>query len=202
MHDSLLVSPPPRPAPQDVSFSQTDSTVPGRAATSDANTGASQVRRVHPLGTSARLLTDVIRMAGSGDPTMMPLRASRGPDRVTAAPDHNSLEHIRQGLLTMHTLLSVMHEPNRTSEGEVEVAQSSRRGEEEEDQENNMAVSSSSSSREVVRSSHRSLQERDFFVGQWLDVKDTVNQWLEATVMEINRRERLVKIHYNGWPVR
>ena len=24
-----------------------------------------------------------------------------------------------------------------------------------------------------------------FYVGQWLDVKDTVNQWLEATVMEV-----------------
>lgn len=26
---------------------------------------------------------------------------------------------------------------------------------------------------------------RKFFVGQWLDVKDTVNNWLEATVMDM-----------------
>ena len=26
---------------------------------------------------------------------------------------------------------------------------------------------------------------RKFFVGQWLDVKDTVNNWLEATIMDI-----------------
>lgn len=26
---------------------------------------------------------------------------------------------------------------------------------------------------------------RRFFVGQWLDVKDTVNNWLEATVMDM-----------------
>ncbi len=44
-----------------------------------------------------------------------------------------------------------------------------------------------------------------FFVGQWLDVKDTVNQWLEATVMDIRFPEdgdgpSELLIHYNGWP--
>lgn len=33
------------------------------------------------------------------------------------------------------------------------------------------------------RRSRRST--RRFFVGQWLDVKDTVNNWLEATVMDM-----------------
>ena len=41
-----------------------------------------------------------------------------------------------------------------------------------------------------------------FFVGQWLDVKDTVAQWLEATVMEVDTEQRRLYIHYNGWPVR
>ncbi len=47
---------------------------------------------------------------------------------------------------------------------------------------------------------------RHFFVGQWLDVKDTVNQWLEATVMDIRYPEEdgdgpsELLIHYNGWP--
>ncbi len=47
---------------------------------------------------------------------------------------------------------------------------------------------------------------RHFFVGQWLDVKDTVNQWLEATVMNIRYPEEdgdgpsELLIHYNGWP--
>jgi len=36
-------------------------------------------------------------------------------------------------------------------------------------------------------SDRRRRQElrRRFFVGQWLDVKDTVNNWLEATVMDM-----------------
>ena len=40
---------------------------------------------------------------------------------------------------------------------------------------------------------------RLFFVGQWLDVKDTVNQWLEATVMEVDERLARLFVHYNGW---
>lgn len=31
-----------------------------------------------------------------------------------------------------------------------------------------------------------SSPSKRFFVGQWMDVKDTVNQWLEATVMGVN----------------
>lgn len=41
---------------------------------------------------------------------------------------------------------------------------------------------------------------RQFYVGQWLDVKDTVNQWLESTVMDLNDTHILV--HYHGWPER
>ena len=34
-------------------------------------------------------------------------------------------------------------------------------------------------------SRRRQRLRRRFFVGQWLDVKDTVNNWLEATVMDM-----------------
>lgn len=40
-------------------------------------------------------------------------------------------------------------------------------------------------------------QRRNWQVGQWLDVKDTINQWLEAEVLEAD--EARVFIHYNGW---
>lgn len=40
---------------------------------------------------------------------------------------------------------------------------------------------------------------RRFFVGQWVDVKDTVSQWLEATIMMVDLVERRVFVHYNGW---
>lgn len=40
---------------------------------------------------------------------------------------------------------------------------------------------------------------RRFFVGQWLDVKDTVNNWLEATVMDMSNSGKIhVRNFYGG----
>eukprot|EP00939_MAST-03C_sp_MAST-3C-sp1_P004854 g4854.t1 len=66
----------------------------------------------------------------------------------------------------------------------------------------NMEGSSTSSSEYAIAedSKRPSLETRKFFVGQWLDVKDTVNQWLEATVMRMSTTR--LYIHYNGWPNR
>jgi len=58
-------------------------------------------------------------------------------------PDPGSLESVRQGLLTLHTMDS---------------------------------HSTSSSARP---------RRRQFYRGQWIDCRDTVNQWLEATVVDI-----------------
>jgi len=33
--------------------------------------------------------------------------------------------------------------------------------------------------------------------GQWIDVKDTIDQWLEAQVIDIQNNKAYV--HYNGW---
>ena len=37
-------------------------------------------------------------------------------------------------------------------------------------------------------------------VGEWVDVKDTINQWLEAQVIKVQNDKAYV--HYNGWGVR
>ena len=34
-------------------------------------------------------------------------------------------------------------------------------------------------------------------VGQWVDVKDTIDQWLEAQIIQIRGTQAFV--HYNGW---
>ncbi|CAM9934928.1 unnamed protein product, partial [Phaeothamnion confervicola] len=49
-----------------------------------------------------------------------------------------------------------------------------------------------------LREGHR----RRFFLGQWLDCKDTVGYWLEATVVGINEAGTRLLISYNGWPSR
>ncbi|KAG7366872.1 ubiquitin family protein [Nitzschia inconspicua] len=87
-------------------------------------------------------------------------RSNRRPHyRLTAddleVPDPGSMEPVRQGLMTLHTLLphSSLHRETGTSPLEA---------------------------------------NREWFRGQWLDCRDTVNQWLEATVVEILRPEDIL----------
>lgn len=42
--------------------------------------------------------------------------------------------------------------------------------------------------------------KRKLKIGQWVDVKDTIDQWLEAQVIDI--KDNRVYIHYNGWGTR
>ena len=48
---------------------------------------------------------------------------------------------------------------------------------------------------EVFDFSNRKLK-----IGQWVDVKDTIDQWLEAEVINVRGDE--VYVHYNGWGYR
>ena len=43
---------------------------------------------------------------------------------------------------------------------------------------------------------------RNFTKGLWVDVKDTVDQWLEAQILDVNLLNSQVFVHYNGWPNR
>ena len=75
------------------------------------------------------------------------------------------LEPVRQGLMTLHTMLGTDEDYNRKQEGNNEI--DGRNG-----------------SRKIVSATPLDAN-RKFFRGQWIDVRDTVNQWLEATVVEI-----------------
>jgi hypothetical protein len=63
--------------------------------------------------------------------------------------------------------------------------------------------------KEIMNSDHSNLSNRfelfDFTKiklkkGQWVDVKDTIDQWLEAQVIDV--KDDKVYIHYNGWGTR
>ena len=43
------------------------------------------------------------------------------------------------------------------------------------------------------------VRTRRFYVGQWIDVKDTVSQWLEATIILVDQERQRIFVHYNGW---
>jgi hypothetical protein len=90
-------------------------------------------------------------------------RSSRRPHYRLAAsdlevPDPGSMEPVRQGLMTLHTLLphADLHSQQGASPLEA---------------------------------------NREWFRGQWLDVRDTVNQWLEATVVEILSPDYVLSEH-------
>jgi hypothetical protein len=155
----------------------------------------------------------------------LPLRSDPALRQNAAAPSSHSLEHIRQDLLTLHTLLSTMNivpddlvsVPNRSllnsnldldsfhrpdpfstpTSSSIRTSNQNRYQFSHYDVGDGLSSSLSSSS-----SSLSTPSGKKFFLGQWLDVKDTVNQWLEATVMDINVEESKALIHYNGWPVR
>mmetsp|Transcript_5812 Transcript_5812/g.7553 ORF Transcript_5812/g.7553 Transcript_5812/m.7553 type:complete len:1102 (-) Transcript_5812:86-3391(-) len=76
-------------------------------------------------------------------------------------PDPGSLEPVRQGLLTLHTMLHNTERP--LTQPLPRRTQSPR----------NNATSLPLEA------------DRRWFRGQWLDCRDTVNQWLEATIVDI-----------------
>ncbi|CAM9834214.1 unnamed protein product, partial [Hapterophycus canaliculatus] len=91
--------------------------------------------------------------------------------------------------------------PLRTSRREDEAEEAAvaeeEEGEEEEEEEECKEEGGTSGTRE-----QQQQLRRRFFVGQWLDVKDTVNNWLEATVIDMTNSGSRLQIHYNGWPPR
>ena len=156
---------------------------------------------------------------------------------------NTSIEHIRQGLLSIHTLVSTMdptdfsyrdNSTNTEAKNTIEFDSAGTGG-------NDSAVEWISNSfpdgngkfcgesatdtssffkdddksrpskrgrREVnfldeadLKYSEDKTAERTkrFFRGQWVDVKDTVSQWLEATIMDIDYENFKVYVHYNGW---
>ena len=44
------------------------------------------------------------------------------------------------------------------------------------------------------------FNKSQFHIGQWVDAKDTIDQWLEAQVIQV--KDNKAFIHYNGWGVR
>ncbi|ETV69356.1 hypothetical protein, variant [Aphanomyces astaci] len=94
--------------------------------------------------------------------------ASEPESEASTAPVLPSVEHIRQGLMTVQSMLSL--------------------------------PATSSRDDGLSPASAAPIRRRQFFIGQWLDVKDTVNQWLEGTVLDLNVHQ--VYVHYHGWPTR
>ena len=105
--------------------------------------------------------------------------ARAGAARLTEADvrvsDPGSVEPVRQGLMTLHTLLgnALFHSERATQHDP---------GEEKTDDVNESNVSNTPR-RPFLATPLESY--RQWYRGQWIDVLDTVNQWLEATIVDI-----------------
>lgn len=111
-----------------------------------------------------------------------------------------NLDHILQGMMTLRTVLSTV----AVAPGEEEriEARGSQVGEDGSDTQQAEAIQNPSARSPTGSDASNRVRRgrRRFFIGQWLDVKDTVNQWLECTVLDIS--EDKVLVHYHGWPSR
>jgi Ubiquitin family len=127
---------------------------------------------------TASLLAALIGLGGLDDDTDGPTTANGGRSRLgwrsgrlgrsrnrphyrlTAedlqTPDPGSLEPVRQGLMTIHTML-----PHAQVTEEADVPSPLE-------------------------------ANRRWYSGQWIDVRDTVNQWLEATVVDIVSQDEIL----------
>jgi hypothetical protein len=131
---------------------------------------------INTNNTIDRPTTTVAAAAAAAAPTVSPWRSSRAgtstsgssgifshrhnrrlPYRLVAddleVPDPGSMEPVRQGLMTLHTIMN--------SQQNVHVGEGG------------------------IRSHHPFEANREFFRGQWIDARDTVNQWLEATIVDV-----------------
>lgn len=118
-----------------------------------------------------------------------------------------SLEHIRQNLLTLRTLVTLIDQPSLRQRVDEESSSMHAKADADSDHNDDGGqqlldeIERGRSTEGTTSGSTRRVRGRDvqFYVGQWVDVKDTVSQWLEATILDINVDEQKVFVHYNGW---
>lgn len=163
----------------------------GLSFASDTNRGTETQRNISDEGSAlAALASQLLQQQHqqASNPTAGTIRPTT--DSSNETQNEPSLEHIRQGFLTLRTLMSTMPTAHTGILNPVVESDSKLFSSEKGDE----------TKQETKTASPRRVT--DFFVGQWLDVKDTVSQWLEATVMDVSETQRTVFIHYNGWLVK
>ena len=167
--------------------------------------------RLAPLGSTRRILRRNNRPNSRG--------GARSRARLTEADvrvqDPGSVEPVRQGLMTLHTLLGnallmqrMQSDDTHLEEEEednvavagvssvVEHKEEEDEGEEEEEEKDYLSrdgndLTPPSAPSQIIRQPTTTKitspldSHRQWYRGQWLDALDTVSQWLEATVVDI-----------------
>jgi large subunit ribosomal protein L40e len=180
----LVVRPENAPPPEPSAPQQQAQTVGGSNNTAGSNSFA----RIGMAPLSSDLLSTLL-----GAALQQPVASSNSSSNPLP-----SMEHLRQGILSFHTLVSTMdaHDisfsrASSVDDQDIETSLPPFTGQSH-DRKDGHAINKESRD-------DFSVARRVFFVGQWIDVKDTVSQWLEATIMAMDNAGRRVFVHYNGW---
>lgn len=177
---------------------------------------AAQANSILEENQAAATARGVVASLLSSLPILTDARGNAANNANNIASDTN-MEHIRQSLLTMHTLISIVDPPVPelvpiddvpVQDNVKNTLNSHEKGNEDTDISHDGGATSTTTIGTLSSSSLRGgqvgggyqyIKPIQFYIGQWVDVKDTVAQWLEATVMDINHDDKKVFIHYNGW---
>lgn len=114
-------------------------------------------------------------------------------------PEPCPLEPVRQGLMTLHTMIGENQMNcdggNRDDRNGNQWNRNGHHGQEDKDCDLNCKPNH----KKGPKPCSKTLQQesplnthRKWYIGQWLDCRDTVNQWLEATVVEIMTPEDIL----------
>lgn len=187
-------------------FEDTATTGIGTPTTAAASTNTPRATAQRDTETSLSRLANlssnrrVMRRAGNGSSSA---RARAAAARLTEADirarDPGSLEPVRQGLMTLHTLLgnALMNRPEEVKQedngGVSSNMEEDEVGEDEEEKMNSILEEEDQVLYPFPRprlvnpanSTSQLQSHRQWYRGQWLDALDTVNQWLEATIVDI-----------------
>lgn len=186
------------------------------AATAEENEQSEDTARQTPeeITTSlAAIISSAIRTSNRA-PTAQP--GGVPADAHPLQPREFNVEHLWQSLRTVDSLVNSFTElPAFSDREEYHEADGANGGSEikEEsvesllkDEDFEVPVSSfpdealgEEESKGEARESEKVPEIRRFETGQWVDVLDTVNQWLEATVMQVSEDGMKIKVHYNAW---
>jgi hypothetical protein len=199
-HTLHLCARPLEATPSDRSYEERESTARNQrrelfsSLLAAGQNGVSTNGVSRPLVVSSQLAAQLGRNAlvGSTNQSEGDGLSARG---ALARPSNARIEHVWQGLLTLNTLMSTMDIASST-----EIIPDWRDAPSVppliDDEEEEMKGTEEDEEKKTTEADWK----RKFFVGQWLDVKDTINQWLEATILRIS--DTRLYVTYNGWPSR
>ena len=112
-------------------------------------------------------------------------------------------ETIAQNLLEVQNMIDYGNYNEFNEEKEIEIEKEKEKEKKEENKNTNISSNDNNKeNNEEFNMNCFDLNKRILAKGQWVDVKDTVEQWLDAQVIEVSEDNKNVKIHYNHWSSR